>query len=106
MSLKTTPEAVFNGLEDRIHFYFCLLAALGLSRRQGRIASNRQKNAFIMKWLKNAGQIASFHQRADSEIAWLRGEILRHPPDRDPEPVLMLIYRTAGEICRTDRRCG
>ncbi|HGG8841043.1 MULTISPECIES: hypothetical protein [Enterobacter] len=100
-SLKTTPEAVFNGLEDRVHFYFCLLVAVGLSRKQGRITSNRQKNAFIMKWLKNAGQIATFRQRASSEIVWLRGEILRHPPDRDLEPVLMLIYRTASEMRRT-----
>lgn len=101
MSLKTTPEAVFNGLEDRIHFYFCLLAAVGLSRKQGRITSNRQKNAFIMKWLKNAGQVACFRHCAGSEIVWLRGEILRHPPDRDPEPVLMLIYRTARDMRRT-----
>lgn len=101
MLQKTTPEAVFNGLEERIHFYFCLLVAIGLSRTQGRIASNRQKNAFIMKWLKNAGQNASFRQRASSEIIWLRGEILRHPPDRDPEPLLMLIYQTASEMRRT-----
>lgn len=101
MSQKTAPEAVFNGLEERIHFYFCLLVAVGLSRKQGRIASNRQKNAFIMKWLKNAGQVASFRQRARSEIVWLRGEILRHPPDRDPEPLLMLIYQTASEMRRT-----
>ncbi|WP_270735674.1 hypothetical protein [Leclercia adecarboxylata] len=101
ISLKTTPEAVFNGLEERIHFYFCLLVAVGLSRKQGRICSNRQKNAFIMKWLKNAGRLRTFRHVACSEIDWLRGEILRHPPDRDPEPVLRLIYLTASEMRRT-----
>jgi len=101
ISLKTTPEAVFNGLEERIHFYFCLLVAVGLSRKQRRICSNRQKNAFIMKWLKNAGRLRTFRHVAGSEIDWLRGEILRHPPDRDPEPVLRLIYLTASEMRRT-----
>ncbi|HGO9443660.1 hypothetical protein ACJ8J8_04140 [Serratia sp. CY48663] len=101
MLLKTTPEAVLRGLEDRIHFYFCLLVAVGLSKELGRITSNRQKNAFIIKWLKNAREMGSFHQCADSEIVWLRGEILRHSPDRDPEPVLMLIYRTASKMHRT-----
>jgi hypothetical protein len=101
ISLKTTPEAVFNGLEERIHFYFCLLVAVGRSRKQGRICSNRQKNAFIMKWLKNAGRLRTFRHVACSEIDWLRGEILRHPPDRDPEPVLRLIYLTASEMRRT-----
>lgn len=91
------PEAVLTGLEERTHFYFCLLVALSLKRKQGRICSNRQKNAFIMKWLKNS----SFPAHACSEIAWLRGEILRHPPDRDMEPILMLIYKTASEMRRT-----
>ncbi|EXU74103.1 hypothetical protein ABW286_11860 [Erwinia papayae] len=95
-----TPEALFDDLEDRTHFYFCLLAALSIRRKQGRIASGRQKNAFIMKWLKNAGQNTAFQQRASSEIVWLRGEILRHPPDRDVEPVLIMIYQTAREMCR------
>jgi len=53
------PEAVFNGLEERIHFYFCLLVAVGLSRKQGRICSNRQKNAFIMKWHKKCRAAAA-----------------------------------------------
>jgi len=66
ISLKTTPEAVFNGLEERIHFYFCLLVAVALSRKQGRICSNRQKNAFIMKWLKNAGRLRTFRHVAGS----------------------------------------
>ncbi|EBA4351869.1 hypothetical protein DKQ99_09580 [Salmonella enterica] len=92
---------MFYGLEERVHFYFCLLVAVGLSRKQGRIRSNRQKNAFIMKWLKNAVRMRAFRHGADSEIAWLRGEILRHPPDRDPEPLLLLIYQTASEMCRT-----
>ncbi|HBX05750.1 MAG TPA: hypothetical protein DEG10_06340, partial [Leclercia adecarboxylata] len=72
-----------------------------LSRKQGRICSNRQKNAFIMKWLKNAGRLRTFRHVAGSEIDWLRGEILRHPPDRYPEPVLRLIYLTASEMRRT-----
>ena len=94
-------EAGLNGLEDRIHFYFCLLVALGLTRKQGRLSSHRQKNAFIMKWLKNAARVGSFHPCASSEIVWLRSEILRHPPDRDPEPVLMLIYQTASKMRKT-----
>ncbi|WP_347115354.1 hypothetical protein AAHB66_04590 [Leclercia sp. S52] len=53
-----------------------------------------------MKWLKNAGRLQSFRQAASSEIVWLRGEILRHPPDRDPEPLLRLIYQTASEMRR------
>ncbi|WP_312239743.1 hypothetical protein [Pantoea sp.] len=85
-------------LDIRIHFYFCILVAVSLSRKQGRIASNRQKNAFIMKWLKNARHVVTFNLAADSEIEWLRGEILRHHPDRDPEPMLRLIYQTASEL--------
>ncbi|EOG1815694.1 hypothetical protein Q9Q93_05975 [Enterobacter hormaechei] len=53
-----------------------------------------------MKWLKNAGQLPPFRHVAGSEIVWLRGEILRHPPDRDPEPLLRLIYQTASEMRR------
>lgn len=82
--------------DHRIHFYFCILVAVGLSRKQGRITSNRQKNAFIMRWLKKAQQ--SFRQTAESEIAWLRQEILRNTPDNDPEPMLQMIYQTATEI--------
>lgn len=96
-----TPEAVFNGLEEKRHFYFCLLVAVRLKRKQGRVFSNRQKNAFIMKWLKKA----SFSPFARSEILWLRGEILRHPPDRDMEPILMLIYNTASAMAERDL-CG
>lgn len=87
-----------DGLEARLHFYFCLLVAMGLSRRQGRIRSNRQKNAFLMKWLKNAGEVVAFRQFATAEIAWLRQEILRHPPDRDPEPMLQRIWHTANAM--------
>ncbi|MGO3910519.1 hypothetical protein [Huaxiibacter chinensis] len=54
-----------------------------------------------MRWLKNAEQVASFRQRARSEIVWLRGEILRHSPDRDVEPLLLMIYRTACEMSET-----
>ncbi|HIF6775313.1 TPA: hypothetical protein ACX37Z_004267 [Serratia marcescens] len=48
MLLKTTPEAVLRGLEDRIHFYFCLLVAVGLSKKLGRITSNRQKMPLLL----------------------------------------------------------
>lgn len=84
--------------DSRMHFYFCILVALGLSRKQGRIQSNRQKNAFIMRWLKKAQDIVSFRHAAGSEIAWLRQEILRNAPDNDPEPMLQLIYQTATAI--------
>lgn len=90
--------AMPDGLEKRAHFYFCILVAMGLSRRHGRIRTNRQKNAFLIKWLKNASDGMSFRQFATSEIAWLRSEILRHPPDRDPEPMLQLIWQTANEL--------
>jgi hypothetical protein len=90
--------SVPEGLEKRIHFYFCILVAMGLSRRQGRIRSSRQKNAFLMKWLKNAGEVVTFRQSVASEIAWLRQEILRNPPDRDPEPMLQRIWQTANEM--------
>ena len=93
-----TPETVFNGLVEISHFYFCLLVAVRLKRKQGGVFSNRQKNAFIMKWLKKA----SFSPCARSEILWLRGEILRHPPDRDKEPILMLIYKTASAMAERD----
>lgn len=90
-----------DGLEKRVHFYFCILVAMGLSRRQGRIRSNRQKNAFLMKWLKNAGEGVAFRQYAASEIAWLRQEILRNSPDRDPEPMIQRIWQTANEMKET-----
>ena len=90
--------AVNQGFDTRVHFYFCILVAVGLSKKQGRITSNRQKNAFIMKWLKNARRVVTFNPVASSEIDWLRAEILRNPPDRDPEPVLQLIYQTASEM--------
>jgi len=89
--------------DSRMHFYFCILVALGLSRRQGRFRSNRQKNAFIMRWLKGAQNMVSFHQQVQSEIAWLRQQILRSAPDNDPEPMLQLIYQTATAIKSTDR---
>jgi len=85
-------------VDVRVHFYFCLLVAVGLSRKQGRIGSNRQKNAFIMKWLKRARDNVTFHRAASEEINWLRSEILRHHPDRDPEPMLQLIYQRARNL--------
>jgi len=94
-----TPFAVLsNGLNIRMHFYFCLLVAVGLTRKQGRIRSNRQKNAFIMKWLNRALENVTFKSFASEEIKWLRREILRNHPDRDPEPMLHLIYRTAISV--------
>jgi len=96
-ALNHTPFAALNqGFDIRVHFYFCLLVAVGLSKKQGRIDSNRQKNAFIIKWLKRARDNVTFQQAASEEISWLRSEILRNPPDRDPEPMLQLIYQTAS----------
>lgn len=94
----TPVAALNNGLDIRVHFYFCLLVAVGLSRKQGRIGSNRQKNAFIMKWLKRAHENVTFQSSASEEITWLRREILRNHPDRDPEPMLHLIYKTARSM--------
>lgn len=88
-------------LDIRLHFYFCILVAVALSRKRGRILSNRQKNAFIIKWLKNARRTVTFNDAVREEINWLRGEVLRHPPDRDPEPMLQLIYHTALRIEKT-----
>lgn len=91
-------SSVHQSFDIRLHFYFCILAAVGLSRKQGRIATNRQKNAFLMKWLKNARKTFPSNHAAESEIEWLRAEIMRHSPDRDPEPMLFLIYQTASDM--------
>lgn len=90
--------AALHHVDVRVHFYFCLLVAVGLSRKQGRIGTNRQKNAFIMKWLKRARDNVTFQRAASEEINWLRSEILRHHPDRDPEPMLQLIYQRARQL--------
>ena len=88
----------FDDVDIRVHFYFCLLVAVSLSRKQGRVGSNRKKNAFIMNWLKRARANTTFQLAASAEITWLRSEILRHPPDLDPEPMLQLIYQTARNM--------
>lgn len=99
MPAKTQfPFAAFHQTDVRVHFYFCLLVAISLSRKQGRVGSNRQKNAFIMNWLKRALTNKTFQLAASDEITWLRSEILRHHPDRDPEPMLQLIYQTARNM--------
>ncbi|WP_233593096.1 hypothetical protein [Candidatus Pantoea deserta] len=51
-----------------------------------------------MNWLKRARTNTTFQLAASEEITWLRSEILRHHPDRDPEPMLQLIYQTARNM--------
>ncbi|AGB82324.1 hypothetical protein D781_2044 [Serratia sp. FGI94] len=90
-------------LERRGHIYFCLLIALALSRKQGRVKTVRQKHAFIIKWLKNAGEKRLFGHQAGDEIAWLKTKIRRSGPDNDPEPMLRFIYHTT---CALQTPCG
>lgn len=97
MSTPRFAEGFPENVGIRIDFYYCLLVALGLSKKQGRVASSRQKNAFILKWLKNARSADRFSQYASSEIEWLRQEILRRQQDNDPEPMLRLIYQSARQ---------
>ncbi|HHG8775350.1 TPA: hypothetical protein ACPYU1_004816 [Raoultella planticola] len=82
-------------MDKKVHFYFCLLTALALSRNKGRFKNYRQKNAFILKWLKNAHRAGHFSVSTHNEISWLKNKILLNTPDSDPEPMLHFIYRTA-----------
>lgn len=84
--------------DKKVHFYFCILMALALSRNNGRFKTNRQKNSFILKWLKNAGTEGHFPGSVNNEIHWLKKKILLNTPDNDPEPMLHFIYRTAQTI--------
>ena len=81
--------------EQRLHFYFCLLVALGISRHNGKLPTVRRKNDFMLKWLRNAQNNHLFSSEILSEIEWLREKIMRSGPDTDAEPMLHFIYSTA-----------
>lgn len=85
-------------IDKRVHFYFCLLIALALSRNTGRFKNHRQKNLFILKWLKNSSTAGHFSDEVNHEISWLKNKILLNTPDTDPEPMLHFIYHTAQTI--------
>ncbi len=82
-------------IEQRLHFYFCILVALGISRHRGRCTSLRHKNTFLLKWLRNAQDKHLFSGEIASEIEWLRAKLLHGGPDMDAEPMLHFIYTTA-----------
>ena len=97
-SLYADKFMLMTETDKKIHFYFCILIALALSRNNGRFKTNRQKNSFILKWLKNACTAGHFPDAVNNEIDWLKNKILLNTPDIDPEPMLHFIYHTAQAI--------
>lgn len=89
-----TPDA----LRKKQHFYFCILIALKLAARDKSLGCAAQKNLFLLKWLQRAKTNALFSHDTQPEIDWLKRQILCSDVNRDPEPMLEHIYRTAQAL--------
>lgn len=58
------------------HFYFCLLVACNLKRKQLLRSNDNIIKQFMREWLTTAEQSQNFHQSLKVEVTWLKSELL------------------------------
>lgn len=59
-----------NPSPELAHMCWCLLVAVKMARRVGKIASDLQEHLFIMQWLANARKRHLFPKIVANDIAW------------------------------------
>ncbi|WP_413728256.1 hypothetical protein [Sodalis sp. RH19] len=57
------------------HFYYCLLIAIKIAKRDKMLMTDNAMKLYIHRWLKNAQEKKIFHKIIYNEISWLRAEL-------------------------------
>lgn len=60
------------------HFYYCLLVAVKMYRREKPFLSRVDENSFIYSWLKKAVKHHIFERALQDEILWLKAQLRGH----------------------------
>ncbi|GAL58169.1 hypothetical protein EV102420_09_02010 [Pseudescherichia vulneris NBRC 102420] len=60
------------------HFYYCLLIAVKMYRRERRGLNKIEENTFIYCWLQKAIKNAVFEHALQNEIEWLITQLRGH----------------------------
>jgi len=60
------------------HFYYCLLIAVKMYRRERRFLNRIEENKFIYEWLNKAAKKNIFEHTLHDEITWLTGQLRGH----------------------------
>ncbi|UIA90997.1 DUF2913 family protein [Erwinia tracheiphila] len=60
--------------EELAHLAWCLLVAVKLSQKQGKIRTDLQIHMFIMQWLTTAQKRKLFPRSVAQDILWLINE--------------------------------
>lgn len=60
------------------HFYYCLLIAVKMYRRERRGLNKIEENTFIYCWLKKATKNHIFEHALYDEVEWLRSQLRGH----------------------------
>ncbi|AHE72389.1 hypothetical protein M942_00105 [Enterobacter ludwigii] len=66
--------------EDLAHLAWCILAAVGLARQEGKALSGLQTHMFIMQWLLTAQKRKLFPRTLAPDIIWLQEQGKRYGP--------------------------
>ncbi|WP_336241536.1 DUF2913 family protein [Citrobacter freundii] len=66
--------------ENLAHLAWCILAAVGLARQEGKALSALQTHMFIMQWLLTAQKHKLFPRTLASDIIWLQEQGKRYGP--------------------------
>lgn len=63
----------------RVHqFYYCLLIAVKMHRRERRGLNKIEENTFIYCWLKKAMKNPIYDRTLQNEVEWLRTQLRGH----------------------------
>ncbi|AOO59832.1 hypothetical protein AN237_25075 (plasmid) [Raoultella ornithinolytica] len=83
------------------HFSWCILIAVALARREGKIQSSLQTHMFIMQWLSTAQKRKLFPRSLAQDIIWLQ-EQGKHkgPSARLFNKVEYLWLASSGELTK------
>ncbi|PWI77688.1 hypothetical protein DEO48_23075 [Enterobacter sp. CGMCC 5087] len=75
-----TATSLKRPTEELAHLAWCILAAVGLARQEGRALSPLQTHMFIMQWLLTAQKRKLFPRTLAQDIIWLQEQGKRYGP--------------------------
>lgn len=79
-------------IKTKQHFYYCLLIALLIEIKSGKIKNNKQKKRFLMGWINRAKRRNLFSIDVDDEISWLKRQLVLGRMENKTESLLKDIY--------------
>ncbi|WP_177947751.1 DUF2913 family protein [Klebsiella grimontii] len=83
------------------HFSWCILIAVALARREGKIQSSLQIHMFIMQWLSTAQKRKLFPRSLAQDILWLQEQgKVKGPSARLYQKVEYLWLASSGEFTK------